>query len=380
MNKLKIIVFGILTLFLPLIVNADMGAPYVLEYEAYVNKPDGVKYYNGDFKEIGTLPYNKKLKIIYEYDNNGVFYGNFSENNELYYVKLDDLTTIKEQFDLSDESVIKITEDAYAYVLIKNLSVHSGPAEAYEIIGKIPEMTNIKYLYTIESEESPWKYIEYEGIKGWISELGGSVGYDNNEQSLRVKDDLDIVDSNNAKIGILPKDTILKKDDYYSLDIWSKKINHKTYIKNYKGLKGYVQGEFYVNRKAGIELSEDSKLYKDPQYYYEENKNYYNLTIPKGTILESDYYTDDYFYYHVKYENQEGWIPFDLVGNNEIYVPIEEYPESTEESTEDENNEEENKKAPKLSGLKLVIFCISAAIILGASAYVTIDLINSKRS
>jgi len=197
---MKKIISLILTsiLVLPIFVHADMGAPEIKPYEAYVVKADGADYYENycdnsecGYKKVGKLDYDTQIKVDYEQDIDGKIYAQFNMGEDIYYILTKDIIPIVDEFnfepDSEDDYVYKL--DNYSEITVlksEGINMHKGPANAYTEIGPIiPKGTKLKYIY---NAGDIWLYVEYEGTTGWISILDGSVGWYKTNEMLISKD------------------------------------------------------------------------------------------------------------------------------------------------------------------------------------------------
>ena len=80
--KIKKVLTFILILLIVLFskeVFADMSAPEIKPYTAYVSNPEGADYYQYDaqadgYKKVGNLEYGTEINVEYETTENGIEY------------------------------------------------------------------------------------------------------------------------------------------------------------------------------------------------------------------------------------------------------------------------------------------------------------------
>lgn len=390
----KILGILIALLILPLTVNADMSAPMIKEYSATVKNVEGVAYYGYDMEKSeyvkkGILEYGKEVKIQYESKINDVLYGSFDMGNGFYYVNVDGLTIIDDKFDINDENVSEYEDNSKNVVLFENgISMHKGPAAGFTKIGKnIPKGTVLKFTHVYSEEESPWYYTEYNGQKGWVSTLDGSIGV-YNENTIMIAKQLDMMKTGDStqKVGTIPVNTVIK--GYYEIDPWS-----RGYYVTYNGISGYISKYEVAFKSAGkqsIELVKNNKLYNEMS----EETTFTN--VPSGTTLTYQYYVDDYGYrwIYTTYNGQKGWLCFseeDVVENNEedIKENDEEIEEDDTEIIEDEEDSEDVElylpeediiiEDDSMSTRDIIILCVGVAVITAITTVVIIKLVNKKK-
>ena len=331
MKKIFTILFLVLTIIsIGIISFADMGAPIISPYEVYVSNINGAKYtyYDKEQKEA-ILPYETKITINFEYEDNGVLYGSFdAENNRNGTIKLEDVTVLEkiknsDNVDFSKEIGIKILKE-------KGLEIYNGPSKVYSKTKvKIPVNTELKaYREKEQYSDNPWFYVTYNGTSGWVCELDGSIGYKSEWfDKIMIPKQMDIYSdiTRTKKVGTVPANTIIT--NFLEVDAWS----HSYYI-NYNNISGFVSKyEIAVQH----EESETTVNYKNAKLYSEADLNSNPVTseIPIDTKLKYNW-SDDVRatgWMYASYNNTKGWY---------YYVESTEYLENYEQE-EDTNRLEE---------------------------------------
>ena len=392
------------------VVCADMGGPEIRRYKVTPISIDGAPYYNfsydsttqtSSYIEAGILPYGTVVEIYYETDQDGIKYGNFT-------VKQDDGRYVTHEVNLADMFVAEQSEYFHSEreqdlkVLIHDIDVYNGPAYGFDIIGTIPIGSDIKgYRIAFmndngslhEESMDPWFYVEYNGIKGWICELGSEVG-SYVDGKLITKIDLSFSDDEVA----IPASTII--DGYYATDMWSRNAyvsyNGNNYIINLYNC-GINSNEWGEN-EFGYKIEYDSaKLYKSASIESEEL-----CTIPKDTVLPVNYIDYDLRWIgwvYTEYNGIEGWVVFfednqaleEFLKGENNYLETEEgkaqlveTPKEQEKIEEIQNNNvaevtEDNEDSIDPKTLGDIFLYIGIAAIIALTACVTILLINKKK-
>ena len=124
----KIIKLFMLMLFLiPLTVKADMAAPGIPTYNAYVTKVEGIPYYESKWEnnktvlnKIGTLNYNEEIEIAYEEKIGKDTYAQFRKDNKYYYVKVDDIVAKLDSYPIEEAEECGDTTDVDVYPCSKS--------------------------------------------------------------------------------------------------------------------------------------------------------------------------------------------------------------------------------------------------------------------
>ena len=164
----------LLTFILCTSVFADMSAPTIITYSAYVSNPDGATYYSSSVNEeaIGTVPFGTKI-IISSYGSRDrehfILEGEKFNEDPYKYINASDYTIE----DLSNYELGEKNE----YMALNNAKIYSMPvANDDKVIGSIPNRTIITaqpYLADeslgIYNDWASWYYTSYNGVNGWIN-------------------------------------------------------------------------------------------------------------------------------------------------------------------------------------------------------------------
>ncbi len=396
MKKLFYLLIGIIIL-IPSTIKADMASPMVITYKASVNNPNGVEDYefkDGEYVKSGkTIPFGTIFEISEE-DGDYIC-------NDKYCAKYSDLVSIEKNYKLKPEEIGEET----TLITIKETNIKSGPAQAYETIGKIKSNETIKGKSVIANNEAegggtPWYYVEYKGIKGYVSELDDTLTNKYYNSTIMATEDIDLFDLNKNKVKTFKAFETLDVK-FCFLSPWSKYIYIET-----NDFKGYVD-QWYVAFKGtdigNIESEEDTKFLDTPIEYtttdeikiYEKANKYDSkviTTIPKGTTFASEYYivdNEDIYVYYEKdnikgfaqtnnYECSDDGFSCTLNKETNSIVPVEE-PKKEEVKEETKETKQTETVKPKNKTNTTLFICIGAGIILSITAIVIIILINKKK-
>lgn len=324
-NSIKGILVILFSLFLfPIMVYADMGAPEVTSYDVRIKNTDGATLYDFYNKEVGTIPYDTKVTVMYEYEDKGKLYGTIEYNGKSYEINLADVEVFTEKVDLS--KFHKAKTPVKLYVFDDDCYMFKGPSKIY---GKVDGNVKIPVGETIEYEYSDeiWAYVEYNGVKGWIincpqmqvySDIKNSVATVTTEDSkiYIINDIKSIFKSINSqeKVNVsIPAGEELSYDYYVQVGkATSVHVNYKgtegwitTYYSSYgddteSGTLSYKCGLLFIGEENGI-------------YVYKNARDINSKTNKKfehGKILELKYsFTyDKYNWYKVSEDGKDYWL------------------------------------------------------------------------
>ena len=205
MKKIILLIIGVL-IIVPSIVFADMGAPATDSYKATVTNPDGAKDENGKV----ILKYGETITVDYEQDGMAYF-----KDGE---VSVKDITAIEKNYTLKDKEWTK----SDVGIVLKKIELKKGPAAAYEGTGiTIEPYTTVTIRTQILEGGSSWVYVEYNGKKGFVDSLGGTITVGEGDAMLVAYTDTDILDPvTDKKIGTLKANSVIV-GKYHYLDMWS---------------------------------------------------------------------------------------------------------------------------------------------------------------
>ncbi len=317
----------LLILFIPFTVLGDAAGPYIIEYDAVIINKKGIEYEdeNGDKK---TVPYNSKVRVIYESDesveliyydkNNNKISINTSINDIMPYDKEINPHTYKKHDDGWD---ILSKENSSIIVFAKDgLKLRKGPSEKWdEYADTIDYMTVLDTTYTmygsmIHGEAGNlWFYVENDKYHGWIDT--SKIGYKIDNTILTFQD-VKLKDDSNNVITTIPVETVLK--EIYRIE--SKK---QFYVK-YNFEQGYIDLNYWDDKNKkdvhlfdfGYELTDYVLSKKDIKLTSMNGE--VRSTIPFGTRIEVLYADIDDSdlgclygprgYLYVKYKDKQGFI------------------------------------------------------------------------
>lgn len=331
----KIMITLICVLILPIVVNADMGAPEITSYDVLVTNPNGAQAYDYDGKKLDKIfDFNDSLTIIMEISIDGkvylgVDYEESDEDRNSYYINENDVN-IDGEVNLDKFN----KQEGKLYVFDEGAELYKGPSKKYGIIenSEIPIGTTLTYEYSDEM----WAYVKYNGKKGWVYKYSfeGFSPYEDLESSvcsfteanlIVMKEDIELyekpnLDSNKQKVTI-PRNTIITADKTFSRYPKSS----FEYIKY-----GEYEGWVYVDENSeffGYEpYNNENDIFKvltiDSINLTEYIDSKENITvIPKGEKLElKNYYMyekdiydgdDSDSYYFIEYKGKKGWVRSD---------------------------------------------------------------------
>ena len=337
MKRLLIAFIGIF-LILPLIVNADMGAPMFTQYDVRVTNLEGTDVVDFDNKYVRTLKYDEVWTIVYETIIDGEIYG--GSPTEM--VKLSDTEMINKEF---DKSKLKKEIKKKYFVFDKGAYLYNGPSKLY---GKVESELELPIGFEFESEyyDQLWTYVTYNGVSGWVysyeykamspydelSSLAISISnyYMEENNKIMTLRDLKMIDS--PKTDVESSITIPKYTEFDVKYIYYERPRATYYYITYNGTNGWIKNEIDYN---GIEHNIAQKTDKYSFYTLNEDginlyKDYNSKTnvlknIPYGTELKVDYVVEMgkgsfALSYLVKYDDEIGWIFIDDNYNNQEIV------------------------------------------------------------
>ena len=328
MKRMKKLLLGIIFGLLPIIVQADAGAPSFTEYDVRVKNPDGtyVEKWNTETNrsEKVLLPYDTIIKrIMYEEDRNGKLYG-FSDEIT---VLLEDCEVISKDINFSNMN----KDSGKLYVYKEGAYLYKGPSKTYgKVDGEvmIPVGTVLEYNYS----DQLFAYVTYNGVSGWVYYYQRSF----EEGSGPYKEGSSLATVSKGSVYTV-SDTVLytepiKGEKTTTTIPAGEKINYEyTYISNgfttnyfvtYKDTKGWVSNT--NNNLAKITPTAKIFTYQTKvnicKDFSETCKNVVG-TIPSNTMLDIDYIVDNYSsWLHVNYNNISGWIYLDYYSEETFRV------------------------------------------------------------
>ena len=319
MKNIKLLLFSLLILIMPVLVLADAGGPSFTEYNVRVTNKNGTDLLYYDSKTNDMASTNKHFNfddiisgIVFEENINNERYG-YSQT-EGYFVKLKDVQAYGEvDFEFLKERGF---EPGKLYVYKSGAYLYKGPSKTYgKVDGEVelPVGTTIQYTYRDEL----FAYVEYNGVSGWVYIYQPA---DNSEGSGPYKEGSSLANIESGKlitldetpiykdtigedtIGSIPKNVNLSyKYSYYKSNFL------KMYYVKYNGISGWVKdvGIYQKNKTIFSHLKEVT-ICKDR--VYEECTNPLG-TIPKNTMVNVKYSFNSFDrWYYVEYNGISGWV------------------------------------------------------------------------
>ncbi len=156
---------------------ADGRGPAFTSYDVVCTKD--TPYYREDWErdgvmeKEGTFPAGTTLTVDYEYEKDGVLYGDVQvgegEDAEWMYIRLSDTEMKNDTYlpenaqKLSHAQTVRVTEKG-------GIPLYAGPNKRYAKIATIPRSTKLTYTYGNDEDAvfRTWAYVSYLGKSGWI--------------------------------------------------------------------------------------------------------------------------------------------------------------------------------------------------------------------
>ena len=379
-----------------IVVYADMSAPVIKSYTAYISNVDGAYIYENSedgLKQKARLDYGTEFGIATELEIDGIEYGMC----EYGFVKISDIATYDE---IGDEDIDWKNPCNLEVLADDGVEMYNGPAYGYGKKGVTLQKGTKITGYMYKSDSTPWYYTEYNGNKGWISVLYARVGLEKDEERKAImtpKDTAIYKDSlKKNQIGTIPANTVVS--DYMDLDGWTRE-----YYVRYNGISGFVDEDecaFYYSNKWSIP-KDGFNLYKTGEL----NSEILVYDIPKDTVLESEYETyvkenqddNNYMWFYTQYNGYWGWVLVDSEGRYEISQYEEQKQKETEVKPVIEDYEEDDvntiitdveTESPvpeavierkKLPLTNQIVICVFVAVIIGITGVAILLILNKKK-
>ena len=391
----KLFIFLLFMIVMPTLVFADMGAPMIKPYEAIVHNVEGADYYeyfyenenNRGYRKVGVLEYNTLIKVTYEDIINGEMYASFDINGKSGYILIEDIVPKYEEVVVDEKN-----ESDFFYSLKEKLEVlvlksdgirmRKGPAKVYSVVGEvIPRGTKLEYQYCA-GDECLWRYVEYNGVKGWIESLNAVVG-NYTKESMLIPKEIDLIYDEEV-VAKIPGNTFI--NEFYNVDDWSQK-----YYVTYNGKSGYINkyDVSVLHKNRTIKSKKVKKMYE----FASVDSKILVDTIPENLEFQFIYSLgrrwDEWIY--TTYDGKSGWIPFDedeYFYNNIQNDESNDLENNNQENQNTENNilkEESDKTNDEIIQVnnsytpkEIIFLSIISAIVISLTAIVTIVLINKR--
>ena len=282
---------------------------YLLYYDEEIIAYKDVKLYDASNNVSATVPAETIIKGYY-----GDFYG-------------DSFVKYNDQFGYGEDLSFGYSVEKSSFITLKKVSIKSASGETR---GEIPAATVVNILFDCKDD---YYYVEYNGIKGFISQKDVSrLDYDYKED----KKDLD------------------KETNFYDVSMYSADYKSDTSIDDFAGK---------FNRIEKIPKSGTVIIYNRDYHYSDVSKKgfYVNLVTYKGKIGCIITYEDEE-------EDEDG--PKD--SPTTAPVPSDE-PVITPTATPN------TKPDPKEKSDNMILYCIIGGVLLAITAIGMIIVINKKR-
>lgn len=433
MKRIIYLILGV-WLFIPFLVMADDAAPVIRSYKATPKDSNGAYIYVMDdenyIKTERKLEYGKVITITLE-DEYVPVNENDEDNDD--YVKLSDLVTIEKDYKIDKKHLFDPKDE----LAIKELKIKKGPGLAYESTNvAIPAGTKIKVrefkyydskLKKYILDESGWKYIEYNGTKGFVyTDTDDRTAIGGTYTTILCYQETKVFNVEYTKII-----AIIKPNTKFNAMVYD--TNSGYYIE-YGNIKGIISSNTLV-KASQITFKPKSDINLYDKIEYDNNGNF--VSKPIDTISKDKTYTSNYYNVGeiiIYYENggTKGWIRVsdsdyddavldskynaDKDGSYPLYdlgiTFAKDYKILTVEKGKDDANNtavtilnppqdvpKEGEKIPdnptpggssiasdqpktetktkKIPGL--VYYCLGAAVVVSLTAVVTILLVNKKK-
>lgn len=175
---LAFVMAACLSLLLTVPAFADGKGPAFTSYDVVCSKETPYFQENWDkedspMEKQGSFPAGTKLTVQYEYERDGVVYGNVEiddgEETEWVYIRVSDVALKDDTF--LPENEMKLAKPRSVRVIGKDgIPLYAGPNKKFAIITTIPHGAKLTYTYGNDEEDDfrTWAYVTYLGRSGWI--------------------------------------------------------------------------------------------------------------------------------------------------------------------------------------------------------------------
>lgn len=340
-----------ISLFLAVPAFADGRGPAFTSYDVVCTKETPYFRENWDkdgvMEKKGSFPSGTVLTVDYEYEKDGVLYGNVNIGNdedwEWAYIRVADVNLKDDTY--LPENAQKLSRPRSVRVIGEDgVSMYTGPNTKYEKLITIPRGTKLTYRYGNDEEDyyRTWAYVSFLGKNGWIYvyatdtknglaelpdegdkaevwaledgvQMFAGMSFGNMENELGENFGVEVIRENHEApdrvIGTLEKG---KKYTYR----YSHAQDYGTWYYVVAGLRaGWVFMSDENSRVAATTTASDQdyfmayktfklKLREAPR----ENASGTTVSIPKDTVLRADYKARSYQpFYYATIDGQSGW-------------------------------------------------------------------------
>ena len=315
---LKLAILFMVTVFgLQLCVNADMGAPMIKPYKAKVINPNGVECRDHQENVVVKLEYGDEIEITYESSWSDEPYASFEANVEgerieTAHINLKDFAPVEEMY----VSKKLVTDEPIDRVVVaeEGAKLYKGPGLGYETLETvIPRGTEIVTYAEKGEYDNPWFYTTYEGVLGWVCELGTLGKYTDNVEIMfeeTTVTGLSKGEETPEVLDTIPANTIVKNP--ILLDPWE-----QSYYIKYNGKWGRI------GSRTGLWSPEEIRIFTTDKEYkiYEKTVDTYIIenepdvelpkvlgTIPANTKIAIKYEHEYSGSSYISYNGIRGWV------------------------------------------------------------------------
>ena len=338
---------------------ADGRGPAFTSYDVVCTKD--TPYYREDWErdgvmeKEGTFPAGTTLTVEYEYEKDGVLYGDVQvgegEDMEWMYILLSDVE-MKNDIYLPENAQKLSRAHTVRVIAREGISMYTGPNTRYEKLSTIPRGTKLTYSYGNDEDDyyRTWAYVNFLGKSGWIYvyapdtqngvaelpaedvkaeiwvledgvQLYSGLSFGNMENELDSDWGEDVIAERHEEpdrvLGTLDKG----KTYTYR---YSHKQDYGTWYYVASGLRaGWVFMSDDNSRIAAAATGEDRERYMtyktfDLKLHEAPRKNAdgASVRIPKNTVLQADYvaHRDYEPFYYMTVQGQSGWFSSEEAG------------------------------------------------------------------
>lgn len=307
----------------PMIVSADFGMPSFYQYQARVTNVSGaiVSPVSDTTVSDTTIPYDTLIIISFEYNIDGVLYGEVIYNNISYYIKLSDIEMISSEIDTTKFYQKNIN----MYVYEKGAYLYNGPGKSYgKVSGNIEIPVGTTVL--IDYSDDMWGHVTYNGVSGWVyiytfdglspyNEASSLANIEEGDETYYTFKEIVLVDSPISKKPInvtIPAFSVVDYKYYYSTITSTLSTNVYRYV-TYNGQSGwYIEDDYGIGSKSNPDnkylTMKSINIYSDPTGSLTSE---IVGTIPKFVEITPQYTVSKFknkVFHYVTYNGISGWV------------------------------------------------------------------------
>lgn len=329
---------------------ADGRGPAFTSYDVVC--PKETLYYqenwdkDGVMEKKGAVPAGTVLTVSYEYERDGVMYGNVQigqdEDADWGFIRLSEVQMKNEEY--LPENAQKLSRPHSVRVIGRGgIPMYAGPNKKFEKVATVPRGTKLTYNYGNDEEDDyrTWAYVTYLGRSGWIyvyaSDTKNGVAElpDTDKAEIWVLEDgVQMFDG--ISFGNIESEISDNLDGEYIKELHEEPDRvvgtlekGKKYSYRYShgqdfgvwyyvtaGLRtGWVFMSHGISRIAVTTAEVDQGQYMAFKAFKlklreapDENANGTTVNVPKNTVLRSEYTANQYeSYYYATIQGQSGW-------------------------------------------------------------------------